>query len=371
MTGLLAQAVVSPTAHPLRWRILLTLVAAQFMFVVDAFIVNVAIPAIRADLGATAGEIAAVLAVYQIAYASLVITGGRCGDLYGAKPVFLTGLLGFVASSLWCGLARSGPELIAARLAQGATAALMVPQVLGTIHTLFDDDAERARAFGLFGVVLGLGGAVGFMLGGVLVSLDLTGAGWRAIFFVNVPVGLAVAVAAFRLMPVRNPGRASPLDVGGAGLLLVGLLAVLGPVMFGHDIGWPVWLAPLCFGGAACLIGFVAYERARERRGAATLIAVPLLREPSFLAGAGAAFAFYGDNISFYLVTTVYMQNGLGFTPLMAALAGGRDGEACASAWLEYRTARTGPVLAMSGHQTIRRSGSAIVLSSNLSHPVS
>jgi MFS family permease len=131
---------------PRRWCVLWTVAAAQFMFVVDAFVVNVAIPTIRADLRIGAAEIEAVIAVYLIAYATLVIIGGRLGDLHGVKPVFLTGLIGFILASVWCGLARSGVELILARLVQGATAALMVPQVLATIHVLFPDGA-RARAF--------------------------------------------------------------------------------------------------------------------------------------------------------------------------------------------------------------------------------
>src|SRR3954466_10478973 len=155
-----------------RWWALGVVVAAQFMFVVDAFVVNVAIPTIRRDLGASAGEMEAVLALYQIAYAASVITGSRLGDIYGRRRVFLTGVLAFTATSVWCGLAGSGAELVAARVAQGMSAALMVPQVLATIHALFPDQG-RGRAFAIFGIALGLGGAVGFAAGGWLVSLDL------------------------------------------------------------------------------------------------------------------------------------------------------------------------------------------------------
>ena len=163
-------------------------VAAQFMFGVDAFIVNVAMPTMAVELHASAAQIEAVIAIYLIAYATLVVSGGRLGDIYGTKNVFIAGVSGFTVTSLWCGLAQSGPELILARLAQGATAALMVPQVLATLHLLFVD-SSRARAFGIYGIVLGLAGAAGFMLGGVLVTLDLAGLGWRAVFFVNVPFG--------------------------------------------------------------------------------------------------------------------------------------------------------------------------------------
>src|SRR6266550_8782794 len=193
--------IVSTSVEPSRrWWVLAIVVAAQFMFGVDAFIVNVAIPTIAAELHASAAQIEAVVAIYLIAYATLVVTGGRLGDIYGARNVFMSGVAGFTVTSLWCGLAQSGPELIAARLAQGATAALMVPQVLATLHLLFSD-SSRARAFGIYGIVLGLAGAAGFALGGILVTLDLAGLGWRTVFFVNVPFGLLIVAASLRIMP--------------------------------------------------------------------------------------------------------------------------------------------------------------------------
>src|SRR5215467_3951021 len=181
----LDQAVVRPTKTSQRWWALAAVVAAQFMFVVDAFIVNVALPTIAVDLRASAAQIEAVIAVYLIGYATLVISGGRLGDIYGPRRVFVLGILGFTLASLWCGLAQSGPELIIARLVQGAAAALMVPQVLTTIHVLFSD-GSRPRAFAIYGVVLGLGGAAGFLVGGALVWLNVAGLGWRSVFFVNV-----------------------------------------------------------------------------------------------------------------------------------------------------------------------------------------
>src|SRR6476646_3434167 len=163
------QIVKPPVETSRRWLVLAVVVAAQFMFGVDAFIVNVAIPTIAAELKASAAQIEAVIAIYPIAYATLVITGGRLGDIHGTKNVFIAGVAGFTVTSLWCGLAQSGPELILARLAQGATAALMVPQVLATLHLLFSDSA-RAKAFAIYGIVLGLAGVTGFALGGALVT---------------------------------------------------------------------------------------------------------------------------------------------------------------------------------------------------------
>src|SRR5438105_9933399 len=208
--------IVSPRVDTSRrWWVLAIVVSAQFMFGVDAFIVNVAIPTIAAELHASSAQIEAVIAIYLIAYATLVVTGGRLGDIYGTKNIFIAGVLGFTATSLWCGLARSGPELILARLAQGATAALMVPQVLATLHLLFADSA-RARAFAIYGVVLGLAGAAGFALGGLLVSVNLAGLGWRSVFLVNVPFGIAIIAAALWIVPSVPRRAGTRLDILGA-----------------------------------------------------------------------------------------------------------------------------------------------------------
>jgi MFS family permease len=220
-----------------RWWVLAIVVAAQFMFGVDAFIVNVAIPTIAVELHASPAQIEAVIAIYLIAYATLVITGGRLGDIYGTRNVFLAGVLGFTLTSLWCGLAQTGLELILARLAQGATAALMVPQVLATLHLLFSD-SSRGRAFGIYGMVLGLAGAAGFLLGGVLVTSDLAGLGWRAVFFVNLPFGLVIMAAAWRIVPSVPRRTGTRLDVPGAIVLFTGPLCLIGPLLFGRDLHW-------------------------------------------------------------------------------------------------------------------------------------
>jgi MFS family permease len=317
-TGTIASPNIA--ANPRRWWVLGIVVAAQFMFVIDAFIVNVAIPTIRADLDASAAEIEAVIALYLMAYATLVIIGGRLGDLYGVKTVFLSGLVSFTAASVWCGLARSGAELIAARLVQRASAAMMVPQVLATAHILFPD-GERARAFAIYGLALGFGGAAGFLLGGFLVTLNPGGLGWRAVFFVNAPLGLMIALAAWRLMP-RVPHHArAPLDLAGAGVLFAGLLCLIGPLLLGRDYAWAsgLWLVMLM--GILVLAGFLWLERRIEGKGALPLIATALMVDRHFLQGLGGAFCFFSGNLSFYLVLTLFLQGGLGYSPWDAGLA--------------------------------------------------
>ncbi|WP_426410845.1 MFS transporter [Bradyrhizobium ganzhouense] len=313
------QTVTKPVDSTRRWWVLAIVVAAQFMFGVDAFIVNVAIPTIAVDLHATPAQIESVIAIYLIAYATLVVTGGRLGDIHGTKNVFLAGVLGFTATSLWCGLAQSGAELIIARLAQGATAALMVPQVLATLHLLFTDES-RSRAFGIYGIVLGLAGAAGFLLGGLLVTIDLAHTGWRAVFFVNVPCGLVIAFAAWRIMPSVPRRAGTRLDIKGSVVLFAGLLCLIGPLLFGHDAGWAPWLWAVMAIGGAILFAFLKLEHVVARAGM-PLIDLTLLADTAFLRGLGAAFFFFVANLSFYLVMTLFMQRGLRIPPLAAGLA--------------------------------------------------
>ena len=312
--------IVSPRVDTSRrWWVLAIVVAAQFMFGVDAFIVNVAIPTIAVELHASPAQIESVIAIYLIAYATLVVTGGRLGDIYGTKAVFIGGVLGFSITSLWCGLAQSGGELIAARLAQGATAALMVPQVLATLHLLFADD-QRGRAFGIYGIVLGLAGAAGFALGGVLVTLDLLGLGWRVVFFVNVPFGLIIVAAGLRIMPQVARRADTRLDIPGAIVLFTGLLCLIGPLLFGHDVLWAPWVWLVMAAGVAIVAAFVRLEREVARRGGMPLIDLALLSDAAFMRGLGAAFFFFCANLSFYLVMTMFMQKALQIPPLQAGL---------------------------------------------------
>jgi EmrB/QacA subfamily drug resistance transporter len=313
------QIVSKPVDSARRWWVLAIVVAAQFMFGVDAFIVNVAIPTIAAELHASSAQIEAVIAIYLIAYATLVITGGRLGDIHGTKNVFIAGVAGFTITSLWCGLAQSGAELIIARLAQGATAALMVPQVLATIHLLFVD-ASRGRAFGIYGIVLGLAGAAGFLLGGILVTLDLAGLGWRVVFFVNVPIGLMIMAAAFQIMPTVPRRAGTRLDIAGAIVLFTGLLCLIGPLLFGHDMQWAPWVWLVMAMGAAIMATFLRLERSVARRGGMPLIDLTLLSDAAFMRGLAAVFFFFFANLSFYLIVTMFMQKALHIPPLHAGL---------------------------------------------------
>jgi len=315
--GAAAPLSTEPATHALPWATLAVMVVAQFMFVVDVFIVNVALPSIRTDLRASPAELEAIVAAYQIAYATLLITGGRLGDIVGRKLVFQIGLIGFTLASLGCGVSSSAVQLIVARIAQGACAALMLPQVLASIQTLFPAH-ERARALSIFGVVLGLGGAAGPVLGGVLIDLDVAHLGWRAAFLVNLPIGILAALMAGIFAPRLAPQRRARLDLVGTAVLCASVVASLYPLLFARDAGWPVWmLAPL----AAGLAGFAGFWRIEARiaaRGGQPLIDVSALREGVFATGLGASFAFYLGITSFLLVLTLYLQSGLHMSALRA-----------------------------------------------------
>jgi EmrB/QacA subfamily drug resistance transporter len=303
-----------------RWSALAILVAAQFMFVVDAFIVNVALPSIRADLAATRGDMHGILAVYQIAFAVLVVAGGRLGDIHGSKIIFLVGLVGFTGASLWCGFARSGPELVLARAGQGSAAALMIPQVLATIAQLFTD-TERGKAFGIYGFTLGFGAAVGFGLGGWLLGANLGGLGWRTVFYVNAPIGVALVIGALAILPTPWRKDGVRLDLVGAALLLAALMCLIGPLLIGADLGWPVWLVLPALLGVALIALFWRSQAWVERRGGLPLVHLDLLRDRRFATGLLTAFLLTFANISFYLLITLYMQNVLGIAPPVSGAA--------------------------------------------------
>ena len=306
-----------PRPDPRRWWILAIVATAQFVYVVDAFVVNVALPSIQLDLAATAGETQGIVVCYLIAFATLVVTGGRLGDVVGAKPVFLAGLLGFTAASLWCGLTHSGAELVGARTVQGAMAAFMIPQVLATIQRVFEGE-ERGRAIGIYGAALGLGAAVGFGLGGWIVAFNFMGIGWRSIFFINVPIGSLLALAALRLMPPVPRKTGARLDMAGASTLFLSLLALLGPIVLGPDLGWPMWLGWVFAVGGILLAVFVKVERRLVMRGGLPLISVDLLQDRATMTGFLTVLCFTFANLAFYLVLTFYLQLGLGFSPLQS-----------------------------------------------------
>ena len=241
---------------------------ASFMILLDISIVNVAIPSVQRDLGATYAEIQWVLAGYQLAYAVVLITGGRLGDIFGRKRLFIIGVSGFTIASLICGLAPSPIALIAARVLQGLMAALMYPQVLSVIQVSFPP-RERGAAFGVFGGVIGVASISGPLLGGLLIQADIHVGGhallWRPIFLVNLPIGIGAVVAAFIFLRESRAPSAPRLDIPGVVLATIGLFLIAFPLVEGRDAGWPLW-AYLMLVGRPARAGWVPPVHPAPRR---------------------------------------------------------------------------------------------------------
>ncbi|GAA4860005.1 MFS transporter [Kitasatospora terrestris] len=304
-----------------RWLALAVVMTASLMDLVDVTIVNIAMPSIQQDTGASFSALQWITAGYALAFAVGLITGGRLGDIYGRKRLFLLGIGGFTAASALCGLAGSPDLLVAARVLQGATAALMVPQVLSIIHAGFPAH-ERGKVFGLFGAVVGLGAVMGPLVGALLTEWDLFGLGWRPIFLVNLPVGVAGLLLGRRFIEESRAPRALKLDLVGMALVGAGLLMVLYPLTQGRENGWPLWGHLLMAGGVLVLLGFVRYERYKTARDGSPLVELSLFRVRSFAGGIGVQLLFGVTNGLFFLVWTLYMQLGLGWSPLKAGLTG-------------------------------------------------
>ncbi|MBB5953752.1 EmrB/QacA subfamily drug resistance transporter [Saccharothrix tamanrassetensis] len=301
------------------WWALTAMLAAAAMDLIDTTIVNVALPEIRADLGASTAQVEWSVAAYALTFGIGLITGARMGDRYGRRPVFLAGVAGFLLASLACGLAPGPGVLIAARVAQGAAAAVMIPQILTVIQVAVPV-GQRSKAFAAYGATAAIGTVSGPLLGGVLVTADLFGLGWRSIFLINVPIGLAaLAVAAVTLPDSRAP-RADRPDPTGMALLTAGLLLLLYPLVQGPQQDWP-WWAVLALAAAMPVFGlFVAHQRHRERRSASPLVPLSLFAHRGFTGGVCAQVALYAGVTGFFFVLAIALQSGQGYTALRTGL---------------------------------------------------
>ncbi|MYS84636.1 MFS transporter [Embleya scabrispora] len=304
--------------------LLVVLVAGQFMAVLDASIVNVAAPVMRSDLHASGAGLQWIIAGYTIAYAMLLITGSRLGAIFGYGRAYLGGLGLFTLASLACGLASSTGELVVFRCLQGAGAALLVPQVLTLIQRRFEG-RRRTAAMGLYQTAIAGGAVVGQILGGVLVSADLFGTGWRPVFLVNVPLGVLLLVVGWRALggdgpdPGGRPGWGR-LDVPGVLVLAPAMLALVVPLVMGHEQGWPVWGWVLLAAGVAGMGLFAVVERAVAARGGSPLVPGAVLRSPGLLSGGIALLIAVASYNGFLFTLALHLQSGLGDSPLRAGL---------------------------------------------------
>ncbi|MFC5000990.1 MFS transporter [Dactylosporangium cerinum] len=295
--------------------LLATVLGGQFMAVLDVSIVNVAVPSIRADLAASGAGLQLVVAGYAIAYAVLLVTGARLGDRHGHGRAFQAGLAGFTVASLLCGLAPSTGTLIACRLLQGAAAALMVPQVFSIIQRTFTGPA-RTRALGFYGAVLAGAAVAGQAFGGFLTGADLLGTGWRPVFLVNVPVGLALLLLGRRHLPRDRSPDPRRLDPLGVLTLASAVFTLVLPLVLGHESGWPWWTWTSLAASAALFAGFTMVQR----RSAAPLISALVLRSPGLVPASAAILAVMASYAGFLFTLGLHTQGDLGYSPFKAGL---------------------------------------------------
>jgi EmrB/QacA subfamily drug resistance transporter len=312
----------------LRWLAAAVLITGALMDLIDVTIVNVALPTIRRSLSASATELEWVVSGYLLAFAAILIIAGSLGDSFGRKRIFLLGVAMFGGASLGAGLSVTAAELIAARVVQGAGAAVMSPQVLATFRVIFSG-RERGRAFALYGGMAGLATAIGLVLGGVLTDANLFGWSWRAVFFVNVPVALVTLAAGIWVVPpTRDPSAGRP-NLPAAAVLAGGLVAIVYPLLEGRQLGWPAWTWPLMAVGVAAIVVLAALEACGPT---ATRVPVPsdastapllrprLFRIPAVAAGLGVLVAFAVGMQGFFLMLALWLQAGQHFSPLKAGL---------------------------------------------------
>jgi EmrB/QacA subfamily drug resistance transporter len=310
---------VSAGTYPRRWLAAIVMVGAVTMDLIDITVVNVALPTIGEDLGASGTQLEWVVSAYMLAFAAMLIVAGSFGDLLGRKRMFVGGIALFGLASLAAGLAQSPGELIASRVVQGAAAAAMIPQLLATFRVIFGGE-ERGKAFGMYGAILGFSSALGLVLGGVLTDADIFGWSWRAVFFINVPIALVSLVAAIRVVPETHDARAGRPDLTGAAVLAASIVAVAYPLLEGRSLGWPAWVWVMLGAGLTGLVALALVAERRQHARVAPLLPTRLLRIPAFSAGLVVQLAFAAGLQGFFLIFAIWIQAGMGFSALGAGL---------------------------------------------------
>ena len=301
--------------HRRRWLALAVLCLGELMIVLDGTVVNVALPSIRTDLGFSEANLVWVVNAYMLTYGGFLLLGGRLGDLYGARRLFVGGIALFTLASLACGLAHTRELLIVARAVQGLGGAFVSAVALALMMSLFTEDAERAKAMGVYGFVCASGGSIGVLAGGLLTD----GLGWHSIFLVNLPIGLAVAAFALKwLPPDRAPATRTPLDLGGAFTIIGSLMLAVYAIVDGQRAGWAsVQTLALAAGALALFAAFVAIER----RAPAPLVPFALFRRRNVAAANVVAVLWSVSMFAWFFVIALYLQLVLGWSALHVGLA--------------------------------------------------
>jgi EmrB/QacA subfamily drug resistance transporter len=303
------------------WAPLAVILCGTFVYVVDFFVVNVALPSIQRSLGAGPAAIEWVVAGYGLTSAAFLVTGGRLGDIYGRRRLFCVGIAMFTVTSALCAAAPDAGFLVAARLAQGVGAAIMAPNVLSILGTTYTGPA-RVKAISVYGMVMGIAAVGGQLLGGVLIAANVDGLGWRVIFWINVPIGIAALALARRLVPESRAAAGSTgsgrLDLRGATLFTAALVAIILPLLDGREQGWPAWSWACLAAGPVLLAVFAAHLRSTARSGGQPLLDPAIFAVRAFRAGLTCQVLFWCQQAASYLLLALYLQEGRGLSPIKA-----------------------------------------------------
>jgi EmrB/QacA subfamily drug resistance transporter len=311
----------APAALPGRWLGYTAVLAAAVMDLLDSTIANVAAPSIRTSLGGSYADLQWIAASYTLAMAVALLVGGRLGDMFGRKRVLLTGMAGFVAGSAVCAAAQSTSMLITARLLQGAFGAVMIPQCFAIPREIFSPQ-ESKKAWGIFGPLMGLSAVLGPVVAGILIHADLFGTGWRMIFGINLPIGIAALAVGAKFLPDVTPAaRGVRLDAAGVLLAGAGAFLLVFPLVQGRELGWPAWTLVMLAASLPVLAGFARHQVLRSRAGLSPLVEPSVFRKRSYVAGVAFAIAFTASMGGMILTLGVFLQVGLGYTALHSALA--------------------------------------------------
>ncbi|MEP6710156.1 MAG: MFS transporter [Candidatus Saccharibacteria bacterium] len=302
--------------------IALIIVALAFvMDLLDNTIVNIAIPSIQTDLGTSYSAIQWLTAGYALSFAVLLITGGRMGDVFGYKKLFMIGIIGFTVASLLCGIAWNSEILIGSRLFQGAMAALMVPQVMSLMQVMYKPK-ERGVVMGLFGAMAGLAASLGPVVGGILIELNIAGLDWRPIFLINIPLGIIAILGAIRFLPNGKSSHPLKLDIVGTGLIIAALGLLIFPLIEGRELDWPTWIFGLMIASIPLFLIFGWWQVKKDSIDKSPLILPALLKVKTFVTGILANLVFQMLMLGFFFTFTLVLQIGLGYDVLKAALTG-------------------------------------------------
>ncbi|MFJ6569853.1 MFS transporter [Streptomyces sp. NPDC091292] len=305
---------------PRRWLAFTVCLAAGFMVLLDGSMINVALPSVERSLDLTPTQVTWTVSGYILAFGLTLVTAGRLGDDHGRRKMFLIALVLFLVSSVFCGASQNGTWLLISRIARGATAGLLNPQIVGLIQQMFAGK-ERGKAFGFYAATVGISTAVGPLIGGGIMELAGPSSGWRYVFYVSLPIGIATLVLATRLLPKQHVARErTRLDLVGAALLGVVVVAIMLPVtQAGEAETEPSWW--LLGVAAVGLAGFLAWERRLELGGRHPLVKLNLLKTRTYSAGALTGFCFFAAQPSIFILCQIYFQRGLHYSPLQAAMA--------------------------------------------------